>query len=201
MKKAVFQRILLACLSMVILCSVICAALFERSQYTTTRRDMSELLQMAALAYDPAAGVQAQAEAFSRAAGGERVTVIDADGTVLGDSAADPASMENHLSRSEIREAARGAVGISTRRSDTLGQRQMYAAIQLKGGAYLRFSADYDGMLAGFAALAPGIFLAVLLSFCAALWLSSRFAGTITKPLAEMTANLKLCLLYTSRCV
>ena len=192
MKKTVFRRILSACLMAAIICSVVCAALFERSQYNTVKKDMGQLLRVAALTFDSANNQQAQAAALSQAAGGARVTYIAPDGTVLGDTEADPAEMGNHLDRSEIVEAQSGGVGVSTRRSATLGQRQMYVAIRLSEGGFLRISTAYGGMLQGLIALLPGLAAAVFLSLLAALWFSSRFSDTVSKPLVEMADTLKL---------
>lgn len=58
-----------------------------------------------------------------------RATVVAADGTVLADSAQDPAAMENHATRPEIAAALRGGVGSDTRVSSTQGIEQMYVAV------------------------------------------------------------------------
>jgi len=60
---------------------------------------------------------------------GVRYTAITRDGTVLGDSRHDPATMEPHDTRPEIVEAYAGRRGISMRFSDTLGVRMLYVAI------------------------------------------------------------------------
>jgi two-component system phosphate regulon sensor histidine kinase PhoR len=51
---------------------------------------------------------------------GSRVTVIDRDGRVLGDSTKDPRSMENHGIRPEVVAALGGETGSSIRFSSTL---------------------------------------------------------------------------------
>jgi two-component system phosphate regulon sensor histidine kinase PhoR len=58
-----------------------------------------------------------------------RVTIIDEDGWVIGDSESDPTTMENHADRPEVVEALSGAVGVSTRYSLTLGYHMMYVAV------------------------------------------------------------------------
>lgn len=58
-----------------------------------------------------------------------RITIIAPDGTVLADSVEDPASMENHAARPEIRDAANTGSGQSTRFSTTLGEKMMYVAV------------------------------------------------------------------------
>ena len=60
-----------------------------------------------------------------------RITLIDTDGTVLADSEADPAAMENHGARDEIRSALEGTTGVSQRDSATLGQAMLYVAVPL----------------------------------------------------------------------
>jgi len=62
---------------------------------------------------------------------GTRVTIIALDGTVLGDSDEDPATMENHADRPEIRDAMDTGFGESTRFSITLGQKMMYIAVPI----------------------------------------------------------------------
>ncbi len=60
-----------------------------------------------------------------------RVTIIALDGTVLGDSEEDPATMENHTNRPEVKDALATGVGESTRYSTTLGQKMMYVAVPI----------------------------------------------------------------------
>ncbi|MCL4078609.1 ATP-binding protein [Coriobacteriia bacterium Es71-Z0120] len=83
---------------------------------------------------DPNA-LQASTERFGRESS-VRLTVIARDGTVLADSRADPASMENHASRPEVAQAMGGGVGVATRRSRTLGVDYLYVAVPASiGGA------------------------------------------------------------------
>jgi two-component system phosphate regulon sensor histidine kinase PhoR len=60
---------------------------------------------------------------------GTRITIIAADGTVLGDSEEEPVQMENHAGRPEVVAALNSGFGTSTRYSTTLGQRMMYVAV------------------------------------------------------------------------
>ncbi len=65
---------------------------------------------------------------------GTRLTVILPDGRVIGESHADPAALDNHARRPEVREAIRNGVGFSSRRSVTLRERLMYVAVRLDEG-------------------------------------------------------------------
>lgn len=69
-----------------------------------------------------------------------RLTWVDADGTVLFDSHADPATMENHANREEIKAARFYGSGSSVRRSATRTEETMYEATRLKDGSVLRIS-------------------------------------------------------------
>ena len=60
-----------------------------------------------------------------------RVTIIRADGLVLGDSAEDGAHMDNHLGRPEVQQALLGGLGVSTRYSQTMGYEMMYVAVPI----------------------------------------------------------------------
>jgi two-component system phosphate regulon sensor histidine kinase PhoR len=115
---------------------------------------------------------------------GLRATVVAADGTVLADSAQDPATMQNHATRPEIAAALRGVIGSDTRVSSTQGIEQMYVAVPstLRGArvavrvsepiAAVHAIADrgrQTGMLLLGCALAVAVYVGLRLSASAAL--------------------------------
>ena len=61
-----------------------------------------------------------------------RVTIIDQDGVVVGDSDQEPGQMDNHKNRPEILKALNEGVGSSQRFSKTLNQEMMYLAIPME---------------------------------------------------------------------
>ncbi len=63
-----------------------------------------------------------------------RLTVIGPDGKVLADSHADPAGMDNHNERPEVKAARAGGRGLQVHYSGTLRREMMYFALLLKGG-------------------------------------------------------------------
>lgn len=77
-----------------------------------------------------------------------RVTIIDLDGYVLGDSQADILSMDNHLNRSEVVEAMKTGFGEEIRMSETTGIKTIYTARKINENRILRLSypliATYD---------------------------------------------------------
>ena len=76
--------------------------------------------------------------------GGQRLTWIAADGTVLYDSEADPAAMENHADREEVIQALEEGTGQSKHLSNTLLQKTLYYAVRLDNGTVLRLSCQGD---------------------------------------------------------
>jgi len=77
-------------------------------------------------------GDRSRADKLAKTLGGEtdiRITLIMPDGTVIADSKEDPARMENHADRPEIRKALSGQIGMSTRYSTTLKERMSYVAV------------------------------------------------------------------------
>ncbi len=67
-----------------------------------------------------------------------RVTVILPDGRVAGDSRENPAVMDNHLNRPEVRQALRRPAGAAIRYSRTLEKDMMYVAIPVRVSGQVR---------------------------------------------------------------
>jgi two-component system phosphate regulon sensor histidine kinase PhoR len=101
-----------------------------------------------------AAGDAARLDAWADAMGGElehRVTVIAADGRVLGDSrvaAADLPRVESHAARTEVRQARAGGTGRDIRRSETTGEEYLYVAraARAPAGAVIRVALPIAGV-------------------------------------------------------
>lgn len=121
-----------------------------------------------------------------------RVTVVQSDGRVIGDSTADPATMENHANRPEIQAALAGRIGASERFSDTLRRTLAYLAVPVERDgqtiAAVRTSmplADIDRTLAaarrevGLGVLAAAAFFALA---------ASALVRQVTRPLETMRA-------------
>lgn len=70
--------------------------------------------------------------------------MIASDGTVIYDTSADAAKMDNHKEREEVREALEYGEGNSRRKSDTLSKNTYYYAVLLKDGNVLRVSDDME---------------------------------------------------------
>jgi two-component system phosphate regulon sensor histidine kinase PhoR len=125
------------------------------------------------------------------AAAGARVTLVAADGTVVGDSDVPLErlpELENHARRPEIEQALRGAVGYGPRYSDTVGRRLFYLAIPAgpPGRGAVRLAVDLADLEAAIAELRGRLLLAGLMGLAAALPISYLLAWIALQPIREM---------------
>ncbi len=120
-----------------------------------------------------------------------RITIIDINGIVLGDSEKDPALMENHSDRPEIKEALQGKTGKSIRYSSTLEIDMLYLAIPIiKNNQTLgitRLSLPLTEVNENISNLHKIIILATAIALVIASIISLIISLTITRPLQEMT--------------
>ncbi len=120
-----------------------------------------------------------------------RVTIIAPDGTVLGDSAEDPAGMENHSNRPEVIAALAGDIGRSTRFSATLGQDMMYVAVRIESGGWVYGVSRVALPLSSVDALVNHLTLVIGLAVMAMATLTvaaaAVIARTTTRSLRELT--------------
>ena len=65
-----------------------------------------------------------------------RITIIDMDGTVVGESEENPSDMENHKDREEVKKAMTGVSDSVTRRSSTLGMDYCYCAVPVQTDSF-----------------------------------------------------------------
>ena len=136
MKKSILKSTALVLCAGLVCRLLLTAAIFDAKTTQQTETQLRSLATALKPAYDANGDADAQASQISRQIGGLRVTVIEKDGTVPGDSAADYKTMENHAGREELKAAEGAGVGISVRPSETLGTRLMYAAVRTQGGVY-----------------------------------------------------------------
>lgn len=94
-----------------------------------------------------------------------RVTVIDTDGTVLFDSNADAAAMENHADRPEVKAALENGEGSGSRSSETVDKNLFYYAVRLDNGTVIRVSREADSLFAVLRNMMPAILGVLLLLF------------------------------------
>ena len=116
---------------------------------------------------------------------GERVTLIDEDGTVLYDNKADAGTMENHQDREEVQAAQKSGEGYASRTSATLGEKTVYYALRLENGQILRVSSTQYTIVRILGGLIQPIlvmiFLMLILSLAAAFHSSRKIVEPLNK--------------------
>ena len=127
-----------------------------------------------------------------------RVTVIDGDGQVLGDTdvpASALSAVENHAARPEVREALAGGVGVAERRSTTVDRHLLYVAVPVPASAdaaaplarVLRVALSLDTVSATVGRAHFAVWLAGLMALTLALLLGTTLSRWLTRPILAMT--------------
>ena len=117
-----------------------------------------------------------------------RTTWLRADGTVLYDTKADAAAMENHAQREAVRQALPNGTGESRRYSATLLEKTLYYARRLPDGTVLRLSASRVTM----GVLLLSMLSAILAVIAVALILSGILAGRVSRRITRPLNTLDL---------
>ncbi len=121
-----------------------------------------------------------------------RCTIVGPDGTVLADSQEDPAVMDNHGDRPEIREALRGGWGSASRHSDTLGVDMMYVALAVPESATsgaalcMRLSRPLTSVAQQYQSLWAAVLVGLCMALAASVPLSAWLAARVTRPVSEL---------------
>lgn len=120
-----------------------------------------------------------------------RVTFIDADGKVLGDSDHDPGTMDNHLHRPEIEEAGTRGEGSAIRYSETVRQNMMYVALPVMRESgidgYVRLALSLADVEGAIRRLWSTLAFGAVVFFVIAAFISYRLAYSLTRPLELIT--------------
>lgn len=182
MTKRIFRSIALVALSVLLATSALAMGVlysyFSRVQWDQLRVETNLAAQ----------GIAAGGEAYFAGlpAGEHRITWIDADGTVLYDTAGAAAAMENHLNREEVKEALSAGWGEASRQSETLLQHLFYAAKRLPDGSVVRLSCAQDSVVRLVLDMVPPLLAILLLVLGLSLALARRVAQKAVEPLNHM---------------
>ncbi len=197
MKPHPLSRYIYPIFSVIVFCSLVMYSVFTLTAikdffYTQSIDELTKTtILLKNIVREMGVGDTAAIDRFCKTAGrdsGIRITVILADGTVIGESDKATDSLENHLSRPEVRGALSGDVSYSIRRSSTVRKNMLYLALPLEGEerGVVRTSvpaAQIEGLISR-SSLKITLFglLVLVLTIAAGFYSASR----ITKPLKEI---------------
>lgn len=168
--------------------------------YKSSVDDSKNYLRVYMNAYDESFTLdELGAQAFSEKLNGARVTFMDAQGNVLGDSMTVD-GLENHSDRSEIKDAIFDGEGFAVRGSSTLGKNMVYYCKNFDGEFLVRIAIFTDTDWAIFVKSLPILmyFFILILALCAVIaFVSTHFILTPVKRLAtEAAANANVASKY-----
>ncbi len=117
-----------------------------------------------------------------------RLTIIAPDGTVLGDSIADPRTMENHANRPEVRAAVASGDGTNQRESATLHENFLYVAVPIPAdpGAVARVALPLTEVDSAVHRIQRDLIIATGLAALLAVAVTVAVSGWITRPLETL---------------
>lgn len=199
MKRSIFLKVFGACVVLLILLSAIFLILSLKTIQRHSLDNLAHHLENVGRVIEPRVTPLLEAErfadldAFLKKQGREiktRLTVIDAEGIVLGDSEGDPAKMENHRFRPEVSEALQGRNGRALRYSSTVKEDMLYVALPLRRenlivGA-LRVSLFISEINALLSSYRRDLGRATIMVMALALLGAYFFSRTLTGPIREL---------------
>lgn len=115
-----------------------------------------------------------------------RCTLIAADGTVVFDNYADPASMDNHAQREEVSAAKESGKVAVMRRSETMGSDTLYAAALVRDGIVVRLAETRTSLASFLGGLSWQLAATLVIIFLMSLLVAHGLTVLITRPLRKL---------------
>jgi signal transduction histidine kinase len=154
-----------------------------------TRQELEREARLVSVEWTP----QSNADSLADAAGtalGRRVTLIDTDGTVIGDSdfnGDDLHSLQNHSTRPEVIAARRDGAGASMRPTVSAGDAEIYVAVRHgEGQQIVRVSVATTKFRAIVSGAQRDVLVAGLIAVIGALLIGFLFSRSVSRPIIEL---------------
>lgn len=182
MKKKIFRSVIAVAMTVLLASLVISTGLLYRYFNNFQVSQLKDALNFASSVVQ-----NTKENAFETLDGSSyRFTWIASDGTVIFDTYADPNTMENHLSRDEVKQAFDYGKGSSERYSSTLTEKTLYEAVKLNDGTVLRVSISQKTVSALLFSMLPAVILVIFLAALVSMVLANRTAANIIEPLNSL---------------
>lgn len=187
--KTIFRYFLTVLLVTLVLSSSVSMVILSSQMLENTKHDMLYAVKLVDYQLDESHDLKAQVGALNPLAYNDqtRLTVIDTNGEVLADSGSEEID-ENHKGREEVKQALSEGVGYATRYSSTVKRNMLYVAVFNKG-YIVRLALPYNGIFDNLPTLVRPLGVGAIMSLVIALFLSKRFANTLTAPIQDITTQ------------
>lgn len=185
MTKKIFHSILLVACTVLLACYLV--ILTSLNDYFTSLRKSQLKTQ---LSFASTAVEDEGIEYLKNLENGEyRLTLIDTYGTVLYDTNADAATMENHSDRREFQEAFLSGYGESHRYSRTLTEQTYYFAKKLSDDRVLRISTSQVTIVSLLLGMLQPLLVITFLAILLSVFLAKRASRNLVRPLNNLDLN------------
>ena len=185
MTKKIFHSILLVACTVLLACYLV--ILTSLNDYFTSLRKSQLKTQ---LSFASTAVEDEGIEYLKNLENGEyRLTLIDTDGTVLYDTNADAATMENHSDRREFQEAFLSGYGESHRYSRTLTEQTYYFAKKLSDDRVLRISTSQVTIVSLLLGMLQPLLVITFLAILLSVFLAKCASRNLVRPLNNLDLN------------
>lgn len=185
MTKKIFHSILLVACTVLLACYLV--ILTSLNDYFTSLRKSQLKTQ---LSFASTAVEDEGIDYLKNVENGEyRLTLIDTDGTVLYDTNADAATMENHSDRREFQEAFLSGYGESHRYSRTLTEQTYYFAKKLSDDRVLRISTSQVTIVSLLLGMLQPLLVITFLAILLSVFLARRASRNLVRPLNNLDLN------------
>lgn len=187
--KTIFRYFFTVLLVTLVLSSSVSMVILSSQMLENTKHDMLYAVKLVDYQLDESHDLKAQVDALNPLAYNDqtRLTVIDTNGEVLADSGSEEID-ENHKGREEVKQALSEGVGYATRYSSTVKRNMLYVAVFNKG-YIVRLALPYNGIFDNLPTLVRPLGVGAIMSLVIALFLSKRFANTLTAPIQDITTQ------------
>ena len=115
-----------------------------------------------------------------------RITLMEADGTVIYDSEAKIETMENHANRKEVKDAVVTGSGEDIRYSKTLSERTSYYAVRLHNGYILRLAKQQKTVATILLGITQPLLYILAFMFLLGAFVANKLAKKITEPVNNL---------------
>lgn len=188
--------------SLIILGALLCAALafVWVAKNMDEKSDQENLTQVTTLLtyqledqviHNPNLDYESEALKLSSKIGYKRVTLIQSDGKVLGDSHFSAKDMENHKNREEVKSAFSGSPKIVNRESTTLGVHEIYYAKAVNENLVVRVSMRSQTFSSYLLNLGFPLLVTTLVLYLISLWLVRRMVNRFLQPFVSIDEGLE----------
>lgn len=187
MSKKIFKSLMLAVSIVLILSLAFSIIIFGRYIDKTTKSQLSDDALLIGRSMDQLDGSKSD-EAYLQELGrtDRRITLIAPDGKVLYDSDENPAEMDNHGKRPEVKDALDTGTGYSERYSKTLAAKTVYCGVKLDDGNVLRIATKQATMLSVLSNVAILLIVLWLIMLIIMIFVSRRISRKIVEPVNRM---------------